>query len=263
MPDHTEIALITGASGGIGKELAILFAEKRISILLVARNESALKSLAAYLEKDYGIVTYVYAADLSNIINVYDLENYCNTNRLFVKYLVNNAGFGDFHFFADSNMQKMTEMMNLNMVALTTLCRLFVPKMVRQKTGYVLNIASLAAFNPGPFMAVYFASKAYVLSLSEAINYELKNSGVSVTAFCPGGVETNFQKAANLGSSPMLEKTSMLQAKPTAKAAFNAMMERKAVKVYSFSHYLMALLVRFVPRNFAVAVASKIIGKKK
>lgn len=200
---HT--ALITGASSGIGLELATLFARNGNHVVLVARSEDKLKALAVELEKQFGVKALVLALDLSNPENSRQVFEYCMQQNIWIDYLVNNAGFGDFGFFVESDWDKQLRMINVNITTLTWLTRLFLPGMVGRGFGKIMNVASTAAFQPGPTMSVYYATKSYVLSFSEAISNELKGSGVSVTALCPGATESGFQEASALGESKMVK----------------------------------------------------------
>lgn len=191
-------ALITGASSGIGYELAKLFAADKINLVMVARREDRLKSLARELIGRDSIRVDTLAVDLSNIENCKAIADWCASQKITIDYLVNNAGFGDFGFFINSQWQKQLDMINVNIASLTYLTKLFLPGMVDRKFGRILNLASTASFQPGPTMSVYYATKAYVLHFSEAIGNELIKSGITVTALCHGATESEFQDVANL-----------------------------------------------------------------
>jgi uncharacterized protein len=178
-------ALITGASSGIGLELAKVFAANKINLVLVARSESKLNELANEV-KQQGVTVNVLAKDLSSYNTAKEIFDWCGQQNIQIDYLVNNAGVGDFGFFHESEWKKQEQIINLNITALTYLTHLFLPDMVKRKNGKVLNVASTAAFQPGPTMSVYYATKAFVLHFSEAIANELEKTGVTVTALCPG-----------------------------------------------------------------------------
>jgi len=182
----SKTALITGASGGIGYELALLFARDQYDCVLVARSRDKLDELAARLESEFRVKTLVLAKDLSNPSTVDEIYEEVTAASLKVDALVNNAGFPVYGRFVETDLQAELEMLQVNVVALTALTKLFLRGMVERGAGHVLNLASTAAFVPGPLMAVYYASKAYVLSFSEALANELKGTGVAVTALAPG-----------------------------------------------------------------------------
>jgi len=240
--------LITGASGGIGLELARIFAQQKNNLVLVARSETTLNELAASLAQQHNIQVWVLAKDLSDISNAKAVADYCGQQGITIDFLINNAGFGDFGLFAESNWQKQLEMINLNITTLTFLTRLFLPGMVQRGFGKIMNLASTAAFQPGPLMSVYFASKAFVLSFSEAISNELENTGVTVTALCPGGTESGFQKAAALEESKMVKGKKFPSSAVVAAFGYKAMMKGKVVAIHGWRNALMAASVRFSPR---------------
>ena len=253
-------ALITGASSGIGLELAKEFAKDKINLIIVARTEGKLKELAAELQNKFGITVHILAKDLSNYNTAKEIFDWCNQNNIAVDYLVNNAGFGDFGFFVDSDWEKQLQMINLNIATLTYFTRLFLPGMVQRKFGKVLNVASTAAFQPGPTMSVYFATKAYVLHFSEAIVNELIGTGVTVTALCPGATESGFQIAAAMEESKMVKGKKLPTSAEVAAYGYKAMNDGKAVAIHGMMNYLMANSVRFAPRNLVVKIARYIQG---
>ncbi len=178
-------ALITGASNGIGYELAKVHAEKGDNLVLVARRKDRLDELKKELEEIYKISVFTLEKDLSLPGSALEVFNELKSKDLSIDYLVNNAGFGDFGLFAESDWNKQERMINLNIMSLAHLTRLFLPDMIRNGKGKILNLASTAAFQPGPTMSVYFATKAFVLSFSQALNEELREYGITVTALCP------------------------------------------------------------------------------
>lgn len=254
-------ALITGASSGIGLELAKIFAQNKINLLLVARNEEKLKKIASELQTTYSIQAFVIAKDLSNYETAKDIFEYCKINSIQIDYLVNNAGFGDYGKFHEINWERQLRMINLNITALTYLTRLFIPQMVQNKKGKILNVASIAAVLPGPLMAVYFATKAFVLHFSEAIGNELSGTGVTVTCLCPGATETNFFNEANAKESPFVKGKTFISPQYVAAYGFKAMMKGKAVAINGMMNYLMVNSVRFFPRNSVVKISGKMQGK--
>ncbi len=256
-----QTAIITGASSGIGMEMAKEFAINKINLLLVARSESKLKSLATELESKYGIKVHTLSKDLSNYNTAKEIFDWCNQNNITIDYLVNNAGFGDFGMFAESNWDKQLQMINLNMTTLTYLTHLFLPKMIERKFGKIANVASNAAFQPGPTMAVYYATKAYVLHFSEAIGNELQGSGVTVTALCPGATESGFQAAADMHESKLVKGKSLPTAEEVAKWGYKKMMQGKAVAIHGAYNYVQANSVRLMPRSWVVKVARMVQDK--
>jgi len=185
-------ALITGASAGIGLELARLFARHRNDVVLVARRGERLQEIAAECEAETGVTAHVVVADLASAAGPRQVYDEVMQRGIEIEYLVNNAGFGTFGPFADTDPEQTMNLVRLNIGALTELTTLFLPDMVERHSGRVLNVASAAAFQPGPLMATYYASKAYALHFSEALNEELEGKGVSVTALCPGGRHGDF-----------------------------------------------------------------------
>ena len=254
-------ALITGASSGIGLELAKVFAKDKINLVLVARSGEKLKQLATELEKQTGITVQILAKDLSNPTTAKEIYDWCKAQNITIDYLVNNAGFGDFGMFVESNWEKQLQMLNLNITTLTYLTHLFLPAMVNRKQGRVLNVASTAAFQPGPTMAVYYATKAYVLHFSEAIANEVANSGVTITALCPGATESGFQSAADMHESKLVKGKKLPSSKEVAEYGYKAMMKGKTVAIHGTMNYIMANTVRFTPRNLVVKITRMIQDK--
>jgi uncharacterized protein len=256
-------ALITGASLGIGLEFARTFAAAKNNLVLVARNEEKLKTLAAELQTSFGITVKVIAADLSNMQEVQKVYDTCKAENITVDYLINNAGFGDFGLFQDSNWDKTEQMIDLNIKSLTKMCRLFIPDMVVRKAGKILNVASTAAFQPGPTMAVYYATKSYVLFFSEAIYNELQGTGVSVTCLCPGATESGFFKAAAMEESNLVKGKKLPTSKEVALFGYNAMMKNKMMVIHGLMNTIMATSIRFTPRKLVLAIVRKIQDKAK
>ncbi len=257
----TTTALITGASSGIGLELAELFAKDKTNLVLVARSESRLKELADRLQKQYSIKVHLLAKDLSNYDTAKEVFEWCNSQGIAVDFLINNAGFGDFGMFSESKWGKQLQMINLNITTLTYLTHLFLPLMVNRKYGKVLNVASTAAFQPGPLMAVYYATKAYVLHFSEGIANELSGSGVTVTALCPGATESGFQAAADMQESKLVKGKKLPASKEVAEYGYKAMMQGKTVAIHGTMNYLMANSVRFTPRDLVTKIARTVQDK--
>ena len=256
-------ALITGASGGIGLELSKIFAKNRNNVVLVARNENKLLDIKKEIESEYGVKAYVYACDLGEKDAALKVFDFCREQHLSIDYLVNNAGFGDCAPFAESDWQKQYDMIRLNIVALSHLTHCFLPEMIERRAGRILNIASVASLCAGPNMSVYYASKAYVRSFSEAISVEARKHGVSVTAICPGPVDTGFERAANVGNAPAFNILPLADSKKVALFAYRAMMKGKTVKYYGFTAKAMAFAVRLLPECASRKIAGRLNAKKE
>jgi uncharacterized protein len=253
-PSLNKVTLITGASSGIGLELSHIFAKNGHDLILIARQADKLYEVADTIRNKYGIQVASFANDLSKMSEVQYVVDAIKSEGVFIEYLVNNAGVGDYGVFQKQDWIKIEHQINLNMKALTYLCHAFIPAMQEQKRGQILNIASTAAFRPGPLMAVYFASKAYVLSLSEALSNELKGSNVFVTAFCPGATETNFAQRAQATNSTLFRDKKLPSATQVAEKAFEAMMRRKQVAVPGFANNALIFIQRFAPRKLVTTI---------
>jgi short-subunit dehydrogenase len=255
-------ALITGASGGIGYELAKLFARDGSNLVLVARSGDKLAQLAAELEKAYKIRATVISADLSHI-NGPDLVFAATQEAgIEVDVLVNNAGFGQFGFYIETDMQEELRQIQLNIASLTHLTKLYIRPMVERRRGRILNVASTAAFQPGPLMAVYYATKAYVLSFSSALSNEMHGTGVTVTCLCPGPTTTEFHKRAAMDSSKIM-RAPFMDAKSVAEIGYRAMLKGKPVAIAGRMNWLVAQSTRFAPRSWTAAVARKIQEQRR
>ena len=263
MTEARPTALVTGASGGIGLELARLFAKGGHDLILVARNEAKLKELALYLGKMYRCNVEVIPADLSQPEVPEALVEELKTRGLTVDVLVNNAGSGENKLFAQQDMRRVMEMIQLNMTTLTQLTKLLLPAMLAAKKGRILNIASTAAFAPGPLMAIYYATKAYVLSFSEAIGSELKGTGVTVTALCPGPTESGFQAAAGLEGSKLGAGRTFQISRQVADEAYDALIAGKPLVVTGLSNKLQVLAPRLLPRRMLAAMVRAVQEKRR
>jgi len=254
-------ALITGASNGIGYELAKIFAQEKHNLVLVARSEGKLAALAAEMKSKHQIDTIVLAKDLSNPSAPQEIYDELKQQNVEVDFLVNNAGFGDFGFFKDTEWEKELTMINLNVTALTHLCKLFGKDITARKSGRIMNVASTAAFQPGPLQAVYFATKAFVLSLSEALANEFSDHKVSVTALCPGATDTGFAKAAEMdGKSFFKNSKNLPTAKEVAEYGYKSMMKGKTVAIHGLMNTILAESGRFMPRELTTTVVRKMQG---
>lgn len=254
-------ALITGASSGIGLELAHIFAKNHSDLVLVARSEQALRNLGTGLEKNYDVKVHILTLDLSIPESAQSVYDYTESQNLNIDYLINNAGFGDFALFAESNWSKQSQMINLNIFTLTHLTHLYLPGMIKRKYGKIMNVASTASFQPGPTMSVYYASKAFVLHFSEAISNELEGSGVTVTALCPGPTASGFQDAADLNESKLVKGRKLPDAKSVAEYGYKSMFKGKVVAIHGLMNTIMAIGIRFTPRSLVVKMARKLQDK--
>jgi uncharacterized protein len=242
------IALITGASSGIGLEMARICAAERRDVVLVARSARNLAELAATLEREHDIRAYVIAADLASSEGIERIVSRVAELRLTIDLLVNNAGFGVYGPFVQTSLDAELQMIHVNIVALTHLTKRLLPPMLARRSGRILNVASTAAFLPGPLMAVYYATKAYVLSFSEALANEVTGSGVTVTTLCPGPTASNFQTAAGLENSKLMFGKKLPSSREVAKAGYEGMMAGKTVVIPGLSNKLVASTPRFLPR---------------
>jgi short-subunit dehydrogenase len=259
-PDR-KTALITGASFGIGLELARIFAREGYNLVLVARSADKLRQLASELEKAHATRSLILAVDLTEPgAPAYVLDQTARAD-IQVNVLVNNAGFGQYGMFAENDLEECLRQIQLNVTTLTHLTRLYLPAMIERaktklETGRILNVASTAAFQPGPLMAVYFATKAYVLHFSEALANELDGSGITVTCLCPGATATEFHKRANATGMNLL-KFGAMDTHTVAEDGYRALMSGKPVVISGFKNWLLAQSVRFSPRRLVTAIARK------
>lgn len=254
-------ALITGASGGIGLELARIHASKGDHLILVARNKSKLEELKIELERKFNIAVYVIGKDLSDLSAALEIYNETKNAGIEIEYLINNAGFGNFGMFAETDWNKEQQMIQLNITALTQLTKLYLKDMIQRRSGRIMNVASTAAFQPGPTMAVYYATKSYVLHFSEAVANEVKDKGITITALCPGPTESGFQAAAALEESRLFKGKSIPSSKSVAEYGYKAMMRGQSVAIHGLMNNILAFFVRLMPRKLIVKVTRKIQDK--
>ena len=249
-----EVALVTGASMGIGKELAKLFAADGRDVVLVARSEDKLRSLAEELERTHAVSAHVISADLTDPNAPDAIFEAVQSKGLQLDYLVNNAGFGTTGPFAEAALPGQRDMIQVNVTALVALTHLALRGMLARRKGRILNIASTAGFQPGPDMSVYYATKAFVLSFSEAVAEEVRRTGVTVTAHCPGATATEFSHTAGNATSFLFK----LGAAPTdrvARHAYRAMMRGKVVAIEGLLNWIAAFSVRLSPRALVRKIA--------
>jgi short-subunit dehydrogenase len=242
-------ALITGASSGIGYELSKLFAADGTNLVLVARNEQRLSEIASDLAQTYGVRVTVVAKDLSDPASPGEIAAALQAQSIGVDILVNNAGFGTYGPFAEIDWAEELRMLHVNVVSLTHLTKLFLPGMIERRSGRILNVGSTGSFAPGPLMAAYCATKAYVLSLSEAISEEVRGTGVTVTALCPGVTRTGFQARAKVEHTQLVSDGMAMSARQVAEIGYKALLRGQAIVVPGFLNQLMAFAVRLTPRS--------------
>ena len=260
MNGNTTTALVTGASGGIGYELAKLFAKDRHNLVLVARSGPRLSQFAGELERQFGISARAIPLDLTATPAPQFLFDQLQREGIAIEFLVNNAGYGVHGEFAHVPLEEALGQIHLNITALTTLTRLFLTPMLERGRGRILNVASTAGFQPGPLMAVYYATKAYVISFSEALANELRETGVTVTCLCPGPTQTGFQERAAMEES-RLTKLGMMSGKAVAQDGYRGMQAGKSLVISGLRNWLVAESVRFAPRKLVTAVSRKIAEK--
>jgi len=247
-------ALITGAASGIGYQLARIFAFNDYNLVLVDRLGLKLTEIATQFQKEFGILVKTIVKDLSISTSPEEIFTELQQATIKVDVLVNNAGFGTYGLFNETNLTTELEMLQVNLVCLTHLTKLFLKSMVKQGEGKILNVASAAAFQPGPLMAVYFATKAYILSFSEALANELEGTGVTVTVLCPGSTESAFHERTGMADSKLLKGKRMMDAETVAKIGYHALMKGKTVVIPGVLNKLLAKSVRFVPRKLVTKI---------
>jgi short-subunit dehydrogenase len=249
-------ALVTGASSGIGLEFAKLLAAAGHDLVLVARRKPPLEALAATLAREHGTVCHIVATDLAQPGAATKLAQTIDDAGIELEILINNAGFGIYGPFTATDLQTELDMIQVNITALTELSKLVIPGMVARGRGRVLNVASTAAFQPGPLMAVYYASKAYVLSLSEALAVELEGTGVTVIAFCPGPTESGFQAAAGIGKSKLSGE--MPSSAEVAAIGMRALERGTTVAIAGTRNWWLVQSVRLLPRKWVARLVRRI-----
>ncbi|HTM35853.1 MAG TPA: SDR family oxidoreductase [Terriglobales bacterium] len=257
MPQPT--ALITGASAGIGRELAKLFAQDHYNLVLVARTASRLSQLAAGFEQQYGISAKPFALDLASGAAPQFLFDQLERENISVEVLVNNAGYGKLGAFSEVAYPESAGQIDLNITALTHLTKLFLRPMLERKSGKILNVASTAGFQPGPLMAVYYATKAYVISFSEALANELQGTGVTVTCLCPGATDTEFQTRAGTEQTTLLRKMRPMEASEVARDGYRALLKGKPLVISGLRNRLLMESLRISPRRVVTAVSRKFL----
>lgn len=253
--------LITGGSSGIGFELAKIFGANNYQLILVAKDKNKLAEAETKL-KASGYSAATISKDLSDPHSSSQIYKELQSENITIDVLVNNAGFSTYGFFSEIDLDKELSELQVNIVTLTHLTKLFLRDMLHRHDGKILNVASTAAFAPGPLMAVYYASKAYVLSFSEALNSELENTGVHVTALCPGPTDTGFATRGGLQNSKLFQGKNM-DARFVAQAAFDGLMNNQAVVIPGWKSKLMIHSLRLVPRSVVLKIVKSVQEKRQ
>jgi short-subunit dehydrogenase len=254
-------ALVTGASGGIGKDLTALLAADGHDVVLVARRKELLEEQARTLTQKHGVAAHVCAVDLSLADAPERIFKFTKQAGLFIDVLVNNAGFGAYGPFAETPLVDDEAMLTVNVMALTALTKLYLPQMLERKRGKILQVASTAAFQPGPRMATYYASKSYVLSFSEALAEELRDTGVSVTVLCPGPTTTSFHDRAGY-HAPKFAESSMMASAEVALVGYRALQEGHVVAIPGAQNQALAFVSKVSPRRLVTRVTGKLLAMR-
>lgn len=254
-------ALITGASGGIGEELAKVFAARGFDLVLVARTEAKLTALGEALATQHGITATAITADLARTEAPGEVVADLAGRGIAVDVLVNNAGFAAYGAFQEIDLDQQLQLIRVNIAALTELTHRLLPGMIARRRGRILNVASTAAFMLGPLMAVYYASKAYVLSFSEALNSELAGSGVTVTALCPGPTSSGFQTRAGMEESRLVRGRAIMDVGTVAQAGYAGLMRGQPVVIPGRTNWLTTLMPRLLPRRVIPGIVKRAQGK--
>ncbi|MGA7382605.1 MAG: SDR family oxidoreductase [Terriglobales bacterium] len=261
MTPPTKTALITGGSDGIGYELAKLFANDHHNLVLVARNVDKLARVTDELQRQFGISAKAIPLDLTASPAPQFLFDQLQREGVAIDILVNNAGYGVFGEFEKIPLEQALGQIQLNVAALTQLTKLFLGPMRERRSGRILNVASTAGFQPGPLMAVYYATKAYVISFSEALANELKETGVTVTCLCPGATDTGFQGRAGTEKTILFKKLRPMDAKTVARDGYRGVMAGKTLVISGFRNWLLAESLRISPRKLVTAVSRKLLDR--
>lgn len=252
----TKVALITGASAGLGRDLAKLFAQDGYELVLVARREDRLNALAEELRAAHGTVSHVLADDLSDASAPARIVKKVEQLGLEIDALVNNAGFGDTGPFVDSDGDRQLEMIQVNITSLVSLTHALVPGMVARGRGQILNLGSTAGFQPGPYMAMYYATKAFVNHFTEALGHELQGTGVTATVSCPGPTATEFGDVSGNAKTMLFLKGGLMASDSVARQAYRAMQDGKSMIVHGLKNRLAASTVRFTPRGLTRTIVA-------
>ena len=251
------LAIVTGASSGIGHELAKLLARDGYPLLLVARSRDKLETISQALSEQYRVQVTPLPVDLATPHAAQQIAEFLESDGRSIDVLINNAGLGTFGLFHEQPIDKILNLLAVNIVALTELSRRLLPRMIDQGHGRIMNVASTAAFQPGPLMAAYYASKAYVLHFSEAIAEELRGTGVTVTALCPGPTTTGFEESAEMQGSKLFSSSRVMTAEQVAEIGYRGMQAGRAVVIPGFMNRFLAWATRLPPRSWLPKIARR------
>ncbi len=257
----TETTLITGASSGIGYEMALLLAEKKNNLVLTGRNTKRLNALKNLLKENYQIEVWLIVKDLSKENSAKELYEEINSNGIKITQLINNAGFGDYGNFSDLDLNKTLQMVQLNISSLISLTHYFLNDMEKYNYGKILNVASILSYMPMPRYCVYAATKSFVLSFSEALYSELKSSNITVTCLCPGPTRTNFTKGTEMGASKAYKNMKQANPKDVAKLGILAMEKGKRTVIYGLKNKLLVFSTRLGTKSLVLKIANFISSK--
>lgn len=253
----TSVALVTGATEGIGYELAKCFAHDGHDLVLVARSREKLERVAAEISSSCGVRVSTIVQDLSVQEGAGRVFDEVRRMRIAVDFLVNNAGVGTYGLFAEADLERERAMMQLNMISLTVLTRLFLPQMLQRRRGRILNVASTAAFEPGPLMAVYYATKAYVVSFTEALANELQGSGVAASVLCPGPTRSRFEESAGMSASKLFRRRGVMKASDVAEIGYREFMKGKTTIIPGLRNKILVFSVRLGPRKLLPSIVRR------
>ena len=259
MKNH-KTALITGASSGIGHELTKLFAKNNYNLVLVANDKGRLEKLATELSQEFNISILAIPKDLTIETSPREIYDELTKKSIKIDILVNNAGFSVYGLFASTDLQRELQMIQLNIISLTALTKLFLPEMIAKASGKILNVGSTGSFAPGPLNAVYCATKAYVLSFSEALAEELKGTGITITTLCPGATKTEFAQRAKIEDIKLFKGNTM-DPKKVAEIGYSALMREKTMVVAGCANKLTIFSLRFIPRSVTAKISKSLMSR--
>lgn len=253
-----KFTLITGATSGIGLELSKVFGKNGHNLFITGRNEEKLKEIRNDLPKDIEIIAL--KGDLKNQDFIDSIKEKCKRENIFIEFLVNNAGVGSFGEFYNVDKDVDLAMIDINTRALTHLTKLFLPDMIKKNSGGVMNLCSTAAFSPGPYMAVYYATKAYVLSFTEGLKEEVSGKNIKISAVCPGPTKTAFQSTAKVKKAEFAKKA-LMEPEKVAEISYKEFMKGKTVIIPGLNNKLLVLGSKILPRKCLSKIICKVNGK--
>ncbi len=260
----TKWALITGSSSGIGREFALVCAREGYDTVLCARREEHLRELAEEIHQKYNRSSHIISADLSEQDALDSICENLKESGIEISLLINNAGFGNWHPFHQASLPMLLDMIRVNVSALTELTHRLLPDMIRNNAGIILNVASVAGFQPGPYMAVYYATKAFVLSLSQALAEELRRTNIQVSVLCPGPIKTEFGNVARSLDAkenrpfPLFDRASNPDAHALVKYAWRQLQKKRRIIIFNAPFRLLVFLQRFMPRKMILRIMTNI-----